>query len=124
MHLVVSVIQVIVALVLLNVWLMRFSASTAYRGGNAHTMPEEFAAYGLPRWSMWVVGGLKVGAALCLLLGLRFPVLVMPAAVVIAVLMVGAMAMHWKIHDTAKKNVPALVMLALSVGICLGTIYR
>lgn len=124
MHVFVSVVQVIVALTLLNVWLMRFNEKTPYRGGDASTMPEEFAAYGLPQWSMWLVGALKVGAAVCLLVGLRFRELVLPAAGVIAVLMVGAMLMHFRIHDAAKKNVPALVMLVLSLVICWGAVYR
>jgi uncharacterized membrane protein YphA (DoxX/SURF4 family) len=85
-------------------------------------MPEEFAAYGLPDWFTYVVGALKVGGALCLITGLWFPSLVLPAALVIAILMVGALAMHLKIKDPFKKSVPALLMLTFSLIICWGLI--
>ncbi|MEO5894756.1 MAG: DoxX family protein, partial [Vicinamibacterales bacterium] len=109
------------ALGLLNVWLLRFEQSTAYRGGNARSMREEFAAYGLPGWFTFVVGTLKIGSALGLIAGLWLPVLVFPAALMIAFLMLGALAMHLKIRDPLKKSIPALVMLALSIAICLGS---
>jgi uncharacterized membrane protein YphA (DoxX/SURF4 family) len=104
-------LQIVVALGLLNVWLLRFNQSTAYRGGQARSMPEEFAAYGLPGWFTYVVGALKVGGALCLITGIWFQPLVLPAALIIAILMVGALAMHIKIGDPLKKSVPALFML-------------
>ncbi len=121
MSIVISILQIVVALGLLNVWLLRFSQPTAYRGGQARTMPDEFAAYGLPRWSTYVVGTLKVGAAICLIAGLWLPFLVFPAALLIAILMVGAIAMHLKIGDPFMKSLPALGMLALSVIICLAS---
>ncbi len=119
MQIVSSILQVMVALVLLDVWLLRFKRSTSYRGGDAKTMKEEFAAYGLPAWTMYVVGALKVGAAVCLLVGLWIHSLVLPAAALIALLMIGAIAMHLKIHDPAKKSLPAGVLLLLSLGMCL-----
>jgi hypothetical protein len=51
MQLVIPALQVVAALVLLSVWLVRFGKETPYRGGNAHSMKEEFAAYGLPACS-------------------------------------------------------------------------
>jgi len=111
MNAAIPALQIIVALGLLNVWLLRFNQSTAYRGGGARSMPEEFAAYGLPGWMIYAVGALKVGGALCLVTGIWFPSLVFPAALVIGVLMVGALAMHFRIGDPVKKSVPALFML-------------
>jgi hypothetical protein len=107
------ILQVIVALGLLNVWLLRFGRGTPYRGGNAQSMREEFAVYGLPRWAVYGVGGLKIAAALCLLAGIWVHVLVLPAAAVIAVLMVGALAMHLKVRDPLAKSLPAFSVLAL-----------
>lgn len=115
-------LQIIVALGLLNVWLLRFNRSTAFRGGQARSMPEEFAAYGLPGWLIYVVGALKVGGALCLITGIWFPSFVLPAALVIAILMVGALAMHLKIGDPLKKSVPAVFMLTFCLIICWGSI--
>lgn len=111
------ILQVVIALGLFNVWLLRFSRSTPYRGGAAGTMPEEFLAYGLPRWSTYLVGLLKLGAGLALIIGLWHPHWVRPAALLIVGLMVGAIFMHFKIRDPLKKNLPALVMLILSVSL-------
>lgn len=118
----IPILQIIVAVGLLNVWLLRFNRSTAYRGGQARSMPEEFAAYGLPGWFTYVVGALKVGAAVCLITGIWFHSLVLPAALVIGILMVGALAMHLKIGDPFKKSVPALLVLMFSLIICWGLI--
>jgi uncharacterized membrane protein YphA (DoxX/SURF4 family) len=114
------VCQVAAALGLLNVWLLRSNRATSYRGGGAQSMREEFAAYGLPAWCVAVVGGLKVGAAVALLAGIWYPALVRPAAAVVGVLMLGALAMHRKVRDPLKKYLPAAVMLALSVALLLG----
>lgn len=118
MHTTQIILQCAVALGLLNVWLLRANQSTAYRGGNAQTMREEFAEYGLPPIAMYLVGTLKVGAALCLIAGIWWPSLVFPAALLIAVLMIGALAMHVKIHDPVRKSVPAVVLLLISLVIC------
>ena len=114
MKIVSLIIQIIVALGLLNVWLLRFYRPTPYRGGGSRSMPEEFAAYGLPKWVLYVVGALKVSCALCLLAGIWFPALVLPAAVLIGSLMLGAIAMHLKVRDPFIKSVPAGSILALT----------
>ena len=114
-----SILQVVVALCLLNVWLIRYRRSTAYRGGNARSMREEFELYGLPTWSIYVIGTMKVGAALCLLAGLWLPMLVLPSAILICILMIGALAMHLKVGDSALKSLPALSILVLSIGIAV-----
>ena len=114
------VLQVVAALGLLNVWLLRFNQRTAYRGGSAGSMREEFAAYGLPVWFAYVIGTLKIGAALALLGGIWLPRLVLPAAALVCVLMLGALAMHIKIRDPLTKSLPALGMLALCLAISWG----
>lgn len=116
---VMPLVQVIVAVVLLNVWLMRAGQATPYRGGAARTMREEFAAYGLPTWFMYTVGATKVTAAAMLIVGLWIPSLVFPAAAVVGVLMLGAIAMHVRIHDSFTKAAPAVVMLVLATSICI-----
>ena len=117
------ILQIVAALGLLNVWLLRANRSTAYRGGDARNMREEFAAYGLPAWMVVVVGVLKVGAALALIAGIWYPLLILPAALLICVLMLGALAMHFKIHDPLRKSAPAAGMLTLAVLIGLGSLY-
>ena len=120
METIVQICQIVVGCGLLNVWLLRFNKATAYRGGSAVNMLEEFAAYGLPVWSCYLVGLLKVASAFALLAGLIYPVVVLPAAGVIAVLMAGALAMHVKVGDPVKKSLPALSVLVLCLVIVAG----
>lgn len=113
-----TVLQVVIALGLLNVWLVRARSATAYRGGDAKSLQEEFAAYGLPPFFFYLVGALKVGSAILLVAGIWYPSLVLPAAAVVAVLMVGALAMHVKVQDPAIKSLPAFLMLLMSASLC------
>jgi len=113
------ILQLLLGLGLLNVWAVRRDRGTAYRGGGATSLREEFDAYGLPSAAFYLVGLLKVLAGVILLTGLVWSVPVKLAAVVVAVLMVGAIIMHMKIKDPIRKSVPAVVMLALSVALSL-----
>jgi len=63
MRLLVLAGQLVIALALLNVWLLRAGKPTRWRGGEAKNMREEFASYGLPPWFMWVIGLIKVTLA-------------------------------------------------------------
>ena len=109
-----QILQIIIALGLLNVWFLRNSKSTAYRGGSAKTLKEEFAAYGLPSFAYYVVGTLKIGSAVALIVGLRNQSVTFIASMIIVVLMIGALAMHIKVKDTLKKSIPAFIMLIMS----------
>ena len=119
MAILVKTIQVAVALGIYNVWLLRFGKSTNWRGGTARTMKEEFAVYGLPGWFMGVVGFLKLLFATLLIVGLWVPVVTRPAAAGLAVLMAGAVAMHFKVQDPPLRSLPAFVMLVLSLLVAL-----
>jgi ABC-type multidrug transport system permease subunit len=114
-------LQIIVALGLLNVWLIRIKKSTDYRGGQAQNLKDEFAAYGLPSWVFYVVGGLKILSAVALLAGLWLSSITYFAAIVVVLLMVGAIGMHVKIKDPFKKSIPAILMLVMSLTIVLTT---
>ena len=116
-------LQLFVAFGLLNVWLIRCNKKTTYRGSNACSLKNEFTAYGLPLWSFYVIGFLKISSALLLLLGLWIPFLVFPSALVVSLLMLGAVCMHIKVGDPLKKLLPALIMLLFSIGICIGSLY-
>lgn len=116
-HAISSVLQVIVGLGLLNVWLVRARSATAYRGGAAQSLKEEFAVYGLPEWTFYVVGGLKIVSGVLLIIGIWVPRLVVVPALIVAGLMVGALAMHAKAKDPASKFAPALSVLVLTVAI-------
>lgn len=112
-------LHVIVGLGLLNVWLLRARSPTAYRGRDAQTLRQEFSAYGLPPIAFYVVGALKITAGVILLAALWMPMPERWAALVVAGLMVGALAVHIRVKDPARKSVPAALMLIMCVGIVM-----
>ncbi len=115
MDTVVSVVQIVIALGILNVWILRYGKSTTWRGGEARNMKEEFAVYGLPGWSVGLIGFLKLLCAASLIAGVWIPALTRPAAVGLGVLMLGAVAMHFKVKDPLKKSLPAFTLLVLCI---------
>jgi hypothetical protein len=115
----IAALQIVVGAGLLNVWLVRSRAATAYRGGQSVSLREEFAVYGLPAAAFYVVGGLKIASALVLIAGVWVAAPVRIAAAVVAALMVGALLMHLKVKDPVRKSLPALAMLAMSLTIAL-----
>ena len=110
-------LQIIAGLGILNVWLLRFSQDTEYRGGKASSMSEEFLVYGLPPAAVYIVGFSKLVSAIGLLAGIFIQSLVVPSAILLAALMIGAVGMHLKVKDPFKKSIPALTMLTLCVAI-------
>ena len=107
--------QVAIALCLLGVWVLRTGTGTRWRGDGAVRLREEFLSYGLPPWFAQVIASLELVLAVLLLTGLRWPILAGPAAVVVALVMLGALGMHLKVRDPAYKSVPAFVLLVLAV---------
>ncbi len=113
------ILKIVVALSIFNVWLLRGNKSTPFRGGNANSIKEEFAVYGLPGWVMVVVGTIKVVLALVLLVSIYYPAVEMIGALGLAAMMLGAVSMHLKVKDSFKKTYPALLFLVLSLVIYL-----
>ncbi len=113
------VLQLIVALGILNVWVLRAGRKTRYRGGDAISIREEFGTYGLPSWFMYLVGVMKVGLALTLLAAIWIPGLARPAAIALGVLMLGAFVMHLKVKDPMQKALPSIAVLAMCAAIAL-----
>jgi len=108
-------LQVVVALGIINVWIIRANRPTEYRGGDAKSLKDEFLTYGFPGVFYYSIGTLKVLFALVLLAGIWFPVLVIPAAIGMSALMAGAFLMHLKVKDPIKKSLPSLSMLTMSL---------
>mgnify|MGYP000654314535 FL=1 len=106
-------VQLIIAIGIFNVWLINYSKSSKYRGGNANNMSEEFKTYGFNSWFMKLVGFLNLSMAVLLIAGIWYSDLVDYAAFTIGTLMVGAIFAHAKINDPFIKSVPALIMLIL-----------
>lgn len=108
-------IQLIIAVSIFNVWIIRFGKPTSWRGGSAKSMKEEFEAYGLPEWFMKLIGFLKLTLAALLIAGIFVPDLIKPAAIGMAILILGAIVMHIKVKDSLVKSFPAFSFLVLSL---------
>lgn len=108
-------LKLVVSLGILNVWLLRREQPSVYRGGDARSLRQEFAAYGLPAAVYYLVGYLKVSFALAILASHWSEALLVPAAGGLAALMLGAIVMHLKVKDPLNKSVPAICVLALCV---------
>ena len=107
--------KVIIFVAIINVWFFRINKKTKYRGGAASSMKEEFAAYGLSESTMYIIGALKVLSALGLIVSIWVPMLTLPSAGLMAILMIGAILMHVKIKDSPKQSMPATIFLLLSL---------
>lgn len=112
--------QVIIALGILNVWLVRANRATNFRGGSARTMEEEFHTYGLSTNCMRIVKVLKLSFSALLVLGVWVPLLALVGAVGMAGLMLAAVLMHYKVRDPLYKSLPAASLLLLSLLVALG----
>ena len=106
-------LQVTVGLSILNVWLVQNKKATRWRGGGATTITEEFQVYGLPAWSVYVIGTLKVILAILLMAGIWYPALKFPAAIGLAALLAGSVVMHFKVKDPLIKSFPAALFLLM-----------
>ncbi|NNC35429.1 MAG: DoxX family protein [Croceitalea sp.] len=111
----VLIAKIIIFISIINVWFIRFNKSTPWRGGEAKSMKEEFETYGLSSNMMYFIGGLKVLAATLLIVSIWVYYLALPAAVTMAVLMLGAISMHLKVGDAPKRSLPAFIFLILSL---------
>ncbi|MDO7619099.1 MAG: DoxX family protein [Flavobacteriaceae bacterium] len=113
------ILMAVVSFVVINVWFFRFNNPTIYRGGKAANMIEEFAVYGLSETIVYIIGGLKVLAAIGLLIGFVNRKAILPSAALMGALMLGAVFMHFKVSDEAIKFLPAGLMLLFSLTIIL-----
>lgn len=117
------ILKIIIALGLLNVWIVRFDKETPYRGGGATNMIEEFKNYGLPMTFMYTIGLYKVLLSLfilySILFGSKFDQLVSMGLVFLSFIMVGSIIMHLRVKDPLNKSLPAIGMLVLSVIVLL-----
>ena len=107
-------LSVIVGLTVMNVWIFRSDKSTLFRGGDANNLIEEFEVYGLGEYFL-IIGIIKVGLAVLLILSLYFTKVRFFAASGIAVMMLVAIFMHINVGDELIKSVPASILLLSSL---------
>ena len=116
------ILNLIIALGIINVWLVRFQQETQWRGGEAKSLKEEFQVYGLPIWFMYIVGFMKITLAILLIIGMRIPKINLYTSMAMIILMIGAVIMHIKVSDPLKKSIPAFSIIILLIGIILNSI--
>ena len=116
---IVYLFQAVIALSVLRVWLINYKKPSYWRGGKALTLKEEFEVYGLPDWTMYTVGFLKVSCSIGLIAGFWLPQTIVPSAYGIAFFMSIAIFMHIKVKDPIMKSFPAFLFLILSILILL-----
>jgi uncharacterized membrane protein YphA (DoxX/SURF4 family) len=109
------VIQLVIALTIVNVWIFRYSRPTPFRPTGASDMREEFERYGLPAWFRTFTGFAKLSLAALLIAGIWVEPVAPWAAAALAVLMLGAVVAHARVGDPVRKSLPALSILALCV---------
>ena len=117
MEYIIPLLKIIVGLSILNVWLIQNNKNTKWRGGDATDIVEEFEEYGLPVWSVYVVGAIKVVLSILLIGSIWVPALTFPAAAGLAFLLAGSVVMHLKISDPLYKSFPAALFLLMCLGI-------
>lgn len=120
MDLALTLTQVLLAVAMIDVWLLRYDKPLRARGGDAQTMVEEFRLYGLPDWFRNVVRALKLGCAALLIVGLWLDQAALVGGATLVFLMGGAVAMHVKVRDPWLKAVPATFFLLLSGFVAYG----
>tara|TARA_B000000477_G_scaffold35188_1_gene30053 strand:- start:96 stop:467 length:372 start_codon:yes stop_codon:yes gene_type:complete len=114
MDMLVMTLQIVIAFVIFAVWIFRPNLDTNYRAGNAKNIVEEFAVYGLPKWSVYVVGATKLTLALALIVGIWYTQLAQYAVMGMGILMVGALICHLKTRDDPlSRAAPASIMLVM-----------
>ena len=110
----VTVLQIVIAVVIIAVWVFRPRLETSFRAGNAKNIIEEFAIYGLPKWSVYAIGITKMSLAPLMILGIWFTSLVQYAALGMGILMAGAVVCHLKTKgDPLSRATPASLMLIM-----------
>ena len=116
-------LKLIIALGLLNVWVLRFDKESPFRGADSNSMTEEFNAYGLPKVFMYSIGLYKVLFSIFLIFSLffgsKFDQTVYMGLVFLSFIMVGSIIMHFRVNDPLKKSIPALAILFLSILVLL-----
>ena len=111
----VIVLKIIVAVSMLNVWLLQAHKATKWRGGNATSIIAEFEVYGLSKQFCYFVGFLKISFAILLLASLKFESLTLISSIGLTILLLGSVAMHVKVKDVLYKSFPAALFIAMNL---------
>lgn len=107
--------QLVIALGIVNVWVLRPGKASRWRPEGANNMAEEFRRYGYPDWMPKLVGAAKLLLAALLVVGIWYPPLAMGAGIAMAILMAIAVGSHLRVGDPLIKSLPSFTLLLLSL---------
>ena len=114
-----KIIILVISIIVLNVWLVRPKVHEffgfSFRGGDAESLLDEFAIYGISSETFYLVGFVKVTTALMLLAGLKYSWMKLPASILMTLFMTAAFYMHYTVADEIIKFVPSGILLSLSL---------
>ena len=116
------ILNVLIALTIFNVWLLRYNKKTPFRGGDASNLMQEFKVYGLPKWMFYLTGIVKLLLSIALIVGIWFEEINLLASIFLSLIMLAAIIMHIKVNDPIKKSVPALTILFFLLTILFSSI--
>ena len=109
------IFQVSIILGIFYAWTIGFHKESKFRPGKARNMSEEVYVYGLPRWFMYGIGGIKLALASLLIAGFFYPFLLKPVAAALCLIMGAAVLMHLKIReDKLIKALPSYYIFCCS----------
>jgi hypothetical protein len=96
--------QIIIAIAVSYVWIIRFDNIT-----------KEFKQYGIPDLLRNFVGAMKIALSTLLIAGIWYPSLVLISAILMAGLMGCAQVAHIKVRNPISKFIPSALLLLLSL---------
>lgn len=96
--------QVVIALSVCYVWIVRYD-----------NIVKEFKQYGITDLLRNFVGATKIALSTLLIAGIWYPALVLVPALLMAGLMVCAQAAHFKVKNPMIKFIPSALLLLLSL---------
>ena len=108
-------LKIIVGISIINVWLIQPNKPSKWRGGDATTIIEEFNVYGLSKTFYNIIFVVKVGLAVLLLVSIKYDFLTLYSSLGLATLLLGSIAMHFKVKDALFKSFPAFLFMALNL---------
>ena len=109
------IFQVSIILGIFYAWTIGFNRESKFRVGKSQNLKEEFIVYGLPFWSMYIIGAVKLILSSLLILAFSTSLFIKPVAGALTVIMAVAVVMHLKIReDKLIKALPAYYIFCSS----------
>ncbi len=107
-----------IATIVLQILLgLAFLGAGGSKLAGAQSQKGEFKRFGYPPGFMYLTGILESIGALGMIVGVFLPVWKVPAGLLLAAVMVGAILTHVRVKDPDKKLMPATVLFLLALAV-------